>query len=157
MYDESTRLYYLVLPMAVFYMLLLVRPISLMFLRLFGDTDRHGKDLPSFPKKFQVPGSEFVLASMTLDLVEIVNTWRYFPYYWNHSGNDLVYLILPVLLFLIHLQFFIFTKIYEYRFMNVDKPLLYRSRARILSILFGVSAIFTNAVTVAALLHPRGF
>ena len=153
--QSDSRLFELVLPVTIFYMLILLRLLSSIFIKFFRDTQRDNKNL-IFGKGFR--GSEFAIIAIVLDIVGIKDAlWFFKGKYGLSMDNGSMHFIVPLLLFVVHLQIYLLTQYLEHMIADPDKLPSYRVRLRLTSMISGVIAMFTNAITITALLGTNGF
>lgn len=145
----------LMLPVAVLYGIMILRFLAFYILRVFGDKEDEKESMP-FRRSLSPPASEFVLAGIVLDLADIVGKWSDIRESFS-SGVPHISLLLPVLLIVFHCQLYILSILIQQRMNSANRGSSRRVHMLFISLLFGFLAIFTNALTVSAMLNWGGF
>lgn len=139
------------LPAIVLYALLgigLLRRFTLMPSDRQGDADY--ESMPMARLLLTPRGSELTLASIVLDAAQLAITFQN-KLSFSVVQQDRATLVVAALLLLIHLQAHLFVERLEQRMS--DGHTTGRTVLKIRALLIGMAMLFTNAITVAALLR----
>ena len=155
-----SRIGFLLFPIVLIYGLTLLRILARYFARVFGDDREENRVAkpPSIFESIMPPSTELALASVALDLADVVGRWPNCSHGgFFATGGVMVYLVLPIFLLVFHTQLYILALMAEQRLARSEFGTQQRSHALLLSMVLGMLAAMTNAVTIGALITPRGF
>jgi hypothetical protein len=185
MSNQIPAIYFLIMPLSILYFFMIFGPLIRTILRMLNvgkpntiiDTTR---SFNLFSRMFFISGSQLTIISIALDIADLSDRWmmRQFGTGFS-SGGENIYFVLPIILIVFHLQILIFTSLLERQEEIEKKEIIKRVidtkeysagyiqtesqnhkksyKKDIMSLLMGIFALFTNAISISLFLRPGGF